>query len=47
MEQEQADRIEAKLDYIIAKITEVENLIAVVGPALSANPMLKQFLPRL
>jgi len=44
MEQEQADRIEAKLDYIIAKIQYVEDLAATMGPMVANHPLLRGLL---
>lgn len=42
--QEQLDRVEAKLDYLVARIQEVDELIVRVGPMLAANPMLRSML---
>lgn len=42
--QEQLDRIEAKLDYLVTKVQEVDNLMERVGPMLASNPMLRGLL---
>lgn len=47
MEQDQADRIEAKLDWLIAKVGEAEAAVELVIGSVSTNPMLKSFLPKL
>lgn len=39
--QGQLDRVEAKLDYLVAKVQEVEGLLERFGPMLAANPMLR------
>jgi len=42
--QEQLDRIEAKLDTLLAKVAQVEALIEAAGPAIMQHPMIKPML---
>lgn len=45
--QEQLDRIEAKLDYILGKLDQVETVALQAAPILLNHPMVKPLLKSL